>query len=197
VGRYLQDRDSATVAKENGNRDSVGVKRALVILLFCVAVLGGLFLYARSTSVPPKEAKLIHNFYAHRAAFERLRDMLLADGQVIRLAGWGVATTNSVVPRVPPEGNFPLDRYKEYMALLKQVGGFAATRGEGQHPDPSIVVWAWGFAGNTRHAGICWMDQEPTNQVATLDGYPGRSRYGDRQVVFRHIDTSWYLWMDL
>jgi hypothetical protein len=172
-------------------------KRTAFILLCCAALLGRLFFYARSASLPPKEVKLIQNFYAHRAAFERLRDMLQADGQVIRLAGWGVATTNSVVPRVPPEGNFPLDRYKEYLALLKQVGGFAATRDEGQHPDPSIVVWKWGFAGETRHVGICWMDQEPTNQIVTLDGYPGRSRYPNREVVFRHIDSNWYLWTDL
>jgi hypothetical protein len=123
--------------------------------------------------------------------------MLQTDGDVIRLADWGVATTKSVVPRVPPEGNFPVDRYKEYLALLRQVGGLVASRSEGQHADPNIVVWGWGFAGDTRHVGICWTDQEPTNQIATLDGYRGGGRYGDRQVVFRHIDAKWYLWTDL
>jgi hypothetical protein len=162
-----------------------------VVVMFggCVFLLG---------PKPPKEAKLIQNFNEHRAAFEQLRDMLLADGQVIRLADWGVETTNSAVSRIPPEGNFPLARYKEYLALLKQVNGKVAYHDKGGHlnPGPGIMLWGYGFGGDTMHIGICWMDQAPTNQIATLEGYRGQSTYQHTVIAFRHIDQNWYLWRD-
>src|SRR5712664_2028951 len=113
------------------------VKRIIVGCLFCVAftsaVLVGLFLYLRHTSGPPKEAKLIKNFTEHRAAFEKLRDMLLADTQVRRVADWGVETTKGTFS--PVAGRFPDDRYNQYLGLLKQAGGELAYRVEGEHPN--------------------------------------------------------------
>jgi hypothetical protein len=57
------------------------MNRAGLIVLFVVAILAGLFAYLRASSRPPAEENLIANFYSHRAAYERLRDMLLADRQ--------------------------------------------------------------------------------------------------------------------
>ena len=168
-----------------------------VIVCCCLAGVFGLLLFLVIGTRPPKEAKLIRTFEAHRAEFEHLREMLRADAQVVKLASWGVETTNSVVPRIPPEGTFPVDRYREYMGLLKQVGGSVAYRSEGQHANPSILLWASGFAGNTRHIGLSWMDQAPTNRIASLDTYRGTSQLGGKQVVFRHLDSDWYLWTDL
>jgi hypothetical protein len=168
---------------------------AISFLLIVLVVGGCVFLFIPSPK-PPQEIKLIKNFNEHRADFEKLRDMLQADTNLTVVASWGVETTKSVVAHIPPEGNFPVERYNEYLALLKNVGGFVASRDEGEHPDPSIVVWGWGWAGDTKHIGICWKDQAPTNQIATLDGYQGRSVYPNRVVVFRHIDQNWYFWVD-
>ena len=167
-----------------------------IVLCFLVSC-GGVLTYLSLSSRPPQEAELIQNFYSHQAAFERLRDMLQDDSGLIRLGGWGVATTDSVVPRIPPEGKFPSDRYDEYRDLLEQVGGTVASRREGKPANPSILIWGWGFAGETRHVGICWMEEEPANQIPTLDGYQGRGGFGDRIVVYRHVETNWYLWTDL
>jgi len=145
--------------------------------------------------MPPKEVKLIQDFNEHRAAFEQLRDMLLADEQILRVANWGVETRKGI--RVPPEGNFPLNRYNQYLALLKQVGGLVAYRDEGEHPDPGVLVWGYGFGGDTKHLGISWEDQEPTNQVASLDDHFRKRMHGEEwRVVYRHIDGNWYLWTD-
>lgn len=146
---------------------------------------------------PPKDSELIQNFYAHRADYEQLRDMLQADKQVLWVARYGVETTNSHGARVPSEANFPVKRYDEYLALLKQVGGSAAFRGGHSQADPSVGVWGWGWAGKTRHIVICWLDQEPTNQVSSLDGYLSQRRSRERQVVYRHIEGNWYFWTDL
>jgi hypothetical protein len=156
-----------------------------------------LFFLARASSRPPKEAKLLRNFYEHRAAFEHLRDMLLADSNVCRVADWGVETVKPSGIGMPSEGVFPHARFNEYLEWLKQAHGLMAVRSEGSNADPGIMVWAWGFAGNTRHVGICWLDQPPANQIATLDGYAGQSHYPNRVVAHRHIDSNWYLWTDL
>lgn len=162
-----------------------------VTVAWCIGGVVALLGYLSFTSRPPEEAKLLKSFYDRRAAYERLRDMLQADGQIESLAEWGVATTKSIVHHVPPEGDFPVERYQEYMALLKEVGGYIAFRGEGEPADLSIGVWRWGALDHSRHVGICWKDEEPPNQVATIDGYRGHIR------VFRHIDSSWYLWADM
>jgi len=60
------------------------------VLFLVVGAIAGLFFYLQWASEPPKEKELIENFYAHRAAFERLREMLQADEQVVRVAEWGV-----------------------------------------------------------------------------------------------------------
>ena len=122
--------------------------------------------------------------------------MLQADTNLTRVATWGVETRKPFFLGNPPGGNFSVARYNKYLALLQKVGGFVASRDEGEHPDPSIVVWGWGWAGDTKHIGICWKDQLPTNQISTLDGYQGRSAYPNREVVFRHIDQNWYFWVD-
>lgn len=144
----------------------------------------------------PKESELIQNFYAHRAAYEQLRDMFLADAHVRRVASYGVAITNTIIiTRKPEEVNFPIDRYNEYLALLKEAGAIQATRGVWeQSSDPAFYVWGWGWAGNTRHICICWKAQDPTNQVANL--YQRQMRGENDQGVYKHIEGHWYVWRD-
>jgi hypothetical protein len=173
---------------------NAGVKR-LVIFLTLVAGLAAAFLYVGSSSKPPKESTLIKNFHEHRDAYERLRDMLLADEQVLRVASWGVETTKSIGSHIPSEGDFPVGRYNEYLELLKQTGGLGASRGRGSHPESvGVLVWASGWAGDTRHVEICWLDHEPANVVPSLDDYYKTPK--PRHPVFRHIDGNWYLWAD-
>jgi hypothetical protein len=169
--------------------------RLAAIFLLLFAVLVGLLLYVRSANKPPAEGELISNFQTHRATYERLRDMLEADKQLLRVATWGVETTESVGIRIPPEGGFPVGRYHEYLTLLREVGGIGAFRGKGEHAESvSVLVWASGFGGDTRHVQICWVNHEPTNTVASLTDYYQTPK--PRHPVFRHIDGNWYIWAD-
>lgn len=170
------------------------MKRVGVILLLIVGVSGGLALYVRSCNRPPRERELIENFYAHRIAYERLRGMLIADEQVVRVASWGVETTKSIGLHIPPDGDFPVDRYREYLELLKQAGDDLAIRGSGEHVEPCVRVWASGWAGDTRHIFICWLFEPPRKQVANLDDYYRTPR--PRSPVYRRIEGNWYLWAD-
>jgi|SRR5208282_693310 len=172
----------------------ISLKRIAIVLLSVAVVLCILLTVAFLRSRPPREKDLIQNFYSHRAAYEQLKDMLRQDKQVLRVANWGIETTGSPFP-TPAEGKLPPGRYEEYVALLKQINGSWAFRDRGEHPEVvGVGVWASGFGGDTRHIQICWVDQAPANQVASLDDYYRRAtRPRD---VYRHIDDNWYLFAD-
>jgi len=173
----------------------ISLKAVGIVFLCLVAVLCGLFVLAFPSSNPPKEKKLIESFCAHRAVFERLRDMLQEDKNLLRLADWGVETTKSPPHRVQEGVDFPVNRYNEYLSLLGQIGARGALRGRGEHPESvGVLMWASGWAGDTRHVEICWMDHEPASQVASLDAYYRTAK--PRTPVFRHLDGNWYLWAD-
>jgi hypothetical protein len=59
------------------------LKRMSIMILLVVALLWGLLAIIFPSSTPPKEEKVIQNFHPHRPDFERLRDMLLADKQLL------------------------------------------------------------------------------------------------------------------
>ena len=170
-------------------------RRKLLGVVLVVCVLAGAFLYIRSQHRPPGDKELTENFYAHRDAYERLRSMLEDDKQLLRLAGWGVETTEAVGVHMPPEGNFPVGRYQEYLTLLKEIGGTSAFRGKGERPEMvGIGVWASGWGGDTRHVDVVWTDHEPPNVIANLQDYYKRSVRP--HPVFRHVEGNWYFWAD-
>ncbi|MGA9042713.1 MAG: hypothetical protein WB421_19430 [Terriglobales bacterium] len=169
-----------------------GVKNLGAILLF---LLGGASAYLYFLGIPPKESKLIDNFHAHRAAYERLRDMLTSDTQVRAVyVRFGVETINSGLPHPPSEVNFPVSRYDEYHALLDQISSAKIFRGGENNSDICIAVWAYGFGGDTRHIANCWLDHPPVNQIASLQNFYRTAK--PRHPIFRHIDGNWYLWAD-
>jgi hypothetical protein len=173
----------------------ISAKRIGLMFLLLAGTLFGLFLYALPSRKPPREKELIENFYTHRPAYERLRDMLMSDEQLLRVASWGVETTKSGPHRIQEGADIPLNRYNEYLALLNQAGGKGAFRKRGENPDLiGIDMWASGFGGDTRHVDICWMNYQPANQVTSLDAYYRTPK--PRNPVFRHIEGNWYLFAD-
>jgi hypothetical protein len=124
----------------------------------------------------PSDAAMIAKFRAKRVAYERLRDMLLEDDNLQRLADWGVHLDPGGISK-PPDSTFPLERYQRYLDLLAEAGGVGASRsGTGA----CILVWAAGWAGNAQHASFCWM----------LGGAHPHA-YSSR-----HIEEEWYLEKD-
>jgi hypothetical protein len=143
-------------------------KRIVLVLLSVLAVVALLLFVLGLLNKPPSERKLVQNFQNHRASYERLRDMLLTDDGLERVASWGVETTNSGITK-PPAGNFPASRYNEYVSLIKDIDGEGAFRDQGLNPDVGISVWASGWAGDTRHIAIYWLNHKPSSEVASLD----------------------------
>lgn len=169
------------------------MKRFALITSLLLIALCSAFSYLYVAGIPPDETKLIANFNAHREVYERLREMLLADKTLRRVAAWGVETEKAIGPQIPPDG-LPVERYKEYLQLLKELGAEGATRGDEPSSGSCILVWSAGFAGDTRHLEICWSRSEPSPQVASLKDFYRTPK--PRQPVFRKIEGNWYLWAD-
>ena len=177
------------------SKPRINTKFGWIIFLFLAVAVCGLFVLVFPINEPPKESAVIQNFYKHRSAYERLRDMLLEDRELDRVADWGVQTTNTVVTSKPPAGDFPLKRYNEYLALLKETDAVGAFRDRG---DPSesvgVLVYASGWARDTRHVTICWLAREPVNSVASLDDFYRTPK--PRSPVYKRIEGNWYIWAD-
>ena len=171
------------------------MKRPATVCFLFALPLAGLFLFIHYGDRPPTQSELLDNFNAHRASYERLRNMLEEDRELLRVASWGVETTTRVGVSVPPTGGFPVDRYKQYLALLSEIGGQTAYRGLGPHPGSvGVLVWSSGWGANTRHVEICWMERQPVNQISDLDTFYRGPK--PRSPAFKNIENNWYLWAD-
>ena len=168
--------------------------RLASVMLAAVAVLAALLLWFHFARHPPKESATIANFYKHRAEYDELRAMLLSDKELMRVADWGVQTSDSLVPQVPPQGKIPVVRYRKYMSLLTEIGAMGAYRTHEARPEIGVQIWVSGFAGDTRHVNVCWREDEPTNQVASLDDFYRTPK--PKKSVYRHIEGNWYIWAD-
>ena len=142
---------------------------------------------------PPKEARIVSDFRAHRAAYERVRAMLAEDKNVEGVAPWGIQSEGSPIRKIPPDGGMPVKRYQEYLALLKEIG---ASRVD-QERDPvevSFGTWSSGWGGDTRHIEISWLEREPSNTVISLDAFYKTDK--PRTPSYVRIDGNWYIWAD-
>jgi hypothetical protein len=117
------------------------IKRPTLALLIVIAALAAVLFVFDLSVQPPREDKVIKNFDEHRAIYEELRQMLLADKDLVRVADWGVQTSDSAISQMPPKGRFPLARYRQYISLLEQIGAKGAFRTEGDHPMVGVQVW--------------------------------------------------------
>ena len=67
-------------------------------------------------------SKIVSEFSARRAVYERVRTMFSEEEDVESVADWGIERKGSLLSAIPPEGGMSLQRYQEYLALLKEIG---------------------------------------------------------------------------
>lgn len=119
--------------------------------------------------------------------------MLLEDNGVEGVANWGVYLKGSPLWKTPPVGGVQVKRYQEYLALLKEIGAIRVDQGE--YPsEVAFEVWVAGFAADTRHIEVCWLEREPPNIVINLDAFYRTEK--PRIPSYVHIDGNWYIWAD-
>ncbi|MFT3916486.1 MAG: hypothetical protein QM704_21125 [Anaeromyxobacteraceae bacterium] len=151
----------------------------------------------RWSTLPPRESALVDQFRGNRSAYESLEQLLVEEAGPIEVAKWGVRTRRSLLAEIPPSGDFPRARFDRYLALLTRAGGEIAWRGDDACPETCVVVWAAGFAANTRHVAVCSLCTAPASLTDNLDRWwttPTAS--GGREIVYRHLEAEWYLRAD-
>ena len=168
-------------------------RRFAIISLSIVAFIASLFTILSISSRPPEQDKIVSDFTAHLASYERVRTMLSEDKDVEGVAPWGIQLSGSPIWKIPPDGGMPVKRYQGYLALLKQIG--ASRVGQGGEPlEVSFGVWGSGRGRDTRHVDVCWLEREPSNTVVSLDAFYRTGK--PRRPSYVHIDGNWYIWAD-
>lgn len=168
-------------------------KWSTIILLSVAALVVSLLIVDHVSSMPPKESKIIRDFRAHRSEYEQLRKMLLDDKDVHLVATWGILTVDSPISKMPLDGGMSIQRYQQYLTLLKESGALSVGRWE-DPPEIKLLVWGSGFAGDTRHVAVAWLDKEPPNTMISLAAFYETPK--PRNPVYVHIDGNWYIWAD-
>ena len=167
------------------------MKRLLVIAVLLMSVAAGLLLYAYFAGAPPDESKLTANFFSHQAVYEQLRQMLIADQTLRRVTLSAVETSQFTTPQTPPNG-LPVERYQEYLRLLKEISAEGAIRADGASPESiCIAQWGSGFGGDSRHVEICWMRDNPSPQVNSLKDFYRSPK--PRRPSFIKLKDQWYI----
>jgi hypothetical protein len=175
-------------------RGSTALAVCVTLLVALILGLGALYLWARSCATPPRDAKLVRQFYAHRNDFEKLRKMLQEDPGIMVVANDGLNSYGSAA-YTPEQAGLSKSRYEEYLTTLKKTGALAAYRDQGySHHDEEFgfSMRRWGWAGYGWHLDIISRDAEPINQIASLDDFD----WAPGSFAYRHIDGSWYLYMN-
>lgn len=169
----------------------------LLWILFVVLVAAGLLWALNPKTVdalfgqedPPhaSDEELIANFRLHRAEFEHLRDMLVADKGLLRVAD------QRTLPEDPQSVGVPQSRIAEYRRLLKALGirgGIAISE------DRKTIEFNASFRGYVTHNSekgyIYTTEPAQKSLVPDLDVFL-KSEVGAGR---RRIEDSWYLFFE-
>jgi hypothetical protein len=167
--------------------------RIVSLFALCVVAAAGYCLFRKMAS-PPTQDDVLAEFDQNRPIYEQLRTMVLSDDKLVLLAHWGVETKESPIAVIPPEGDFPEQRFHKYLSLLNAGHIDAIARSGGVNPEARFLIWGSGFAGDTRHVAICWIKKAPINQVNSLDDFYKSPK--PRGPVYKSIGDNWYIWAD-
>lgn len=172
--------------------------KAIATISAVFLVIAVIVLIVHFMSLPPGENALIADFHAHRSTYERLKLDLQADGQVDQVSPRGILDATSSISHIPPQGGLSRARFDEYLSLLNEVHGVAVYRSH-THANLCVGMWGRGFAGNTEHIAVCWLEDEvPGKQVSSIDNinWDAADSVGKRQFFYRKVEGHWYLERD-
>jgi hypothetical protein len=144
--------------------------------------------------VPPKEAQLIDGFRSHRASFEKLRAMAEDDRAFKRISA-------GEAPPIHPV-KMAETRFKEYKKLFQDLGiENGVNWGLPGYPDGWFVIASSSVPIGTIGAalGYAYLASPPASVVGSLpiSASPIQMHKGHgRELFFRHLDGSWYLFCE-
>lgn len=167
------------------------MRRGVWLIILSLLVAGGL-VAARIFSKPDEE-QMLANFRRNKNAFLQLRNILIEDSSLERLADWGVELSGSIGKIDPPSPQFSEVRYQQYLKLLEEAHGVAVYRLRSPDPSLCVLIWASGWAGDAQHASICWAEVAAASANTHKSTDPASRRH---LAVIKPIEENWYLTRD-
>jgi hypothetical protein len=149
--------------------------------VICVLLLVG-------CSRHPSDSALLKNFQSHRAEFNHLLVMFLAD------KGLGRVAYDFTRPEDPASVGVSPERLAEYRKLFDQLGLSAGIEGYGDKEEVQFYASTQGLSVSGSAKGFAYLTRPPSLLVDRLDNY--RSKDGKSFTAFRHIEGNWYLYLD-
>lgn len=139
---------------------------------------------------PPSDQQLLSNFTDHRAAFDTLAQMKLADKGLMQVHDDWTQPGDFRSVGVSPE------RIAEYRHLLNEAGTRRGLQADGLH-GADFLFWEQGsvFSSDTAK-GYAYLSVPPKHILGSLDQYNDQSEDLAEIQAYRHIEGCWYLYYE-
>lgn len=151
-------------------------------------LLGLVLLANACSSKHPSDQSLLGNFQEHKAEFNQLLQMFLAD------KGLGRVAYSFTRPADPQTIGISAERLQQYRTMFSRLGLSEGIEGY----DEKEAVWfrasAMGLSVSGSSKGYAYLKDPPPIIVGNLDSY--RSPDGKSVGAFRHIEGNWYLYLE-
>jgi hypothetical protein len=153
-----------------------------ILLLMVLSLMG-------CSAKHPSDQVLLTDFENHKAEFNQLLEMFLADKKMSRVS------YHFTRPENPSEVGVSEQRLQEYRDLFAKLDLSDGMEGN----KDKDMVWFYaslsGVTVATSSKGFAYSSKPPQYLANSLDGY--RSPDGKAYTVFRHIEGNWYLYLDV
>lgn len=163
----------------------------LVLLAFlsCACLTGGHL----------KDEKLIENFQSHKAEFNQLLQMFLADKKFGRVASDFTRPASVAGKCESPNSRTETEageeqKLAEYRRLFSVLGLSAGIEGYCEKATVFFYASTQGLSVSGSTKGYAYLSKAPEKSVDNLDNY--RSADNQSFTAFRHIEGNWYLYFD-
>lgn len=191
---WLRRRASARAAAATAR--FVRLRRAVISLCAVSAVSFAAALIANAIAIrPPKQAWVAARLQAHRAGFDRLREMVVTDRlETVHDYGSKYAREQeSLIFKSPGDAGIAPEQAAEYTRLMRAVG--CQRVDVWRDGTVSFSVAAWGTASRGWRVNLAWSKDEPHPLLPTIDGFPATKASGGPDHAFSRIEGPWYAYM--
>jgi len=130
--------------------------------------------------------ELIANFHRHRADFEKLREMILQDKDLLRV------TSNLTQPEDLRSIGISSVRIAEYRKLLKVLGIEGGVTASSDRANVEFTTSFRGFVTHGSQKGYLYSTNPVTEPLAGLDQFSATGV----GIGLRHIEGNWYLFFE-
>ncbi len=160
---------------------------------FLISAVGAIVAVSGSvlSAIRPSQAELAGKFREHRGEYEKLRDMLKADGLLSVSQCGRQMGREPFQDRAPELVGIERERQADYERRLRSLGCppvFAKNDGS-----VSFALAYWGAANHGWRISLVWSKAPPQPQIATIDEFVKQGGRSHSDEAFSRVEGDWYL----